>query len=368
MEYPKHPGIYAIVHDESGKVYIGSAKNIYSRWRFHKSLLRRSLHHSPHLQNSWNKYGESAFRFVVLEACLKDAVMLSSREQHWLDKYRGKLFNAARYADTNYGKRQSEEQKKANSLFMMGNKHGQGHGYHGVLTERAVVEILHRFAAGGNTADLALEYGVTQNTVARIVRRRIWKGVQVHPDVDAACRARSKGRVISRSKLDFAKAEEIRNRHREGESLTSLVISYEVTELCIRHVIDGKTWNAPVVVAIELPPEPVAPPVPKPPRQKKRSCYVTKPRSERIVIPCGTCGKERLLPPCKANMKRYCSRECLLAGMSVRQKRLMQDPAARAKIAAKLAGTKLSEETRAKMSASLKRWNQSQRDSGLTLF
>lgn len=369
MSFPKHPGIYAIIHVESGKLYIGSASNIYSRWRTHKSELRRGLHHSPHLQNAWNKYGESAFQFTVIEACLKDAVILCSREQHWLDKYRGKLMNCAKNADPCYGVPQTPEQKSASRLRMLGNKRGQGHFYCGVLTERNVVEILHRYAAAEYTADIAASYGVTQYTIDRIVRRRIWKTVQVHPEVEAACLARSKSRIVSRLKLDFLKAEEIRRRHRDGESITSLAASHDVTYQCIKNVVRGKTWNAPTVVTIELPqPELPRPMPPKPAPQKKRRRYETKPRPKRVVVPCGSCGKEMLLPPCKTHRQRYCSRECLLFGMSVRQKLRMQDPANRAKISEDLRGHTQSEETKAKRAASLKRRREGRDKEQIPLF
>lgn len=61
-------GIYAIVNTINNKQYIGSAINIKSRWVDHKKRLRKGNHHCKHLQFAWNKYGESAFSFIVLEA------------------------------------------------------------------------------------------------------------------------------------------------------------------------------------------------------------------------------------------------------------------------------------------------------------
>lgn len=62
-------GIYHIKNKINGKVYIGCASVFGSRWDKHKHLLRRNRHHSEHLQNSWNKYGEEAFEFKVLKLC-----------------------------------------------------------------------------------------------------------------------------------------------------------------------------------------------------------------------------------------------------------------------------------------------------------
>lgn len=60
-------GIYAIVNTVNGKRYIGSSIDIPQRWMQHRKLLRRGKHHSAHLQSAWNKYGEHAFQFVVVE-------------------------------------------------------------------------------------------------------------------------------------------------------------------------------------------------------------------------------------------------------------------------------------------------------------
>jgi group I intron endonuclease len=78
-----HPGIYQITHTESGKKYIGSAKNIRVHWLGHKSDLRLNVHHSPSLQNAYNKYGPDAFTFEILEECNEDDLI--SREQMYLD-------------------------------------------------------------------------------------------------------------------------------------------------------------------------------------------------------------------------------------------------------------------------------------------
>ncbi len=81
---PRAPGIYQITCSPTGKFYIGSTTNIYTRWHSgHRSLLRRGVHYNPYLQNAWNKYGEQAFSTTVLDSC--DSTDLIAREQFWLD-------------------------------------------------------------------------------------------------------------------------------------------------------------------------------------------------------------------------------------------------------------------------------------------
>ena len=78
-------GIYAIRNSLNGKMYIGSSKNIKSRWKSHKSDLRRGIHINIYLQNAWNKNGKECFDFIILEKCSpKETLHL---EQLYLDEY-----------------------------------------------------------------------------------------------------------------------------------------------------------------------------------------------------------------------------------------------------------------------------------------
>lgn len=69
MRQLKRIGIYQIYCKESNKRYIGSSNFINKRWDNHKYKLRRNAHCNEHLQSAWNKYGEKAFIFSILEEC-----------------------------------------------------------------------------------------------------------------------------------------------------------------------------------------------------------------------------------------------------------------------------------------------------------
>lgn len=79
----KSTGIYAIRCIASGKAYIGSAKWIENRWAVHRKALREGKHHSQKLQHAWNKHGESAFAFEIIE--ITSIATLLQREQFHLD-------------------------------------------------------------------------------------------------------------------------------------------------------------------------------------------------------------------------------------------------------------------------------------------
>src|SRR3970040_1255088 len=59
--WPTYGGVYKILNVMNGKVYVGSAANFKSRWKFHLGQLRYGNHHSITLQRAYNKYGERNF-------------------------------------------------------------------------------------------------------------------------------------------------------------------------------------------------------------------------------------------------------------------------------------------------------------------
>lgn len=110
----RYPGIYIIKCTANGRAYVGSAANIYARWKCHRHQLREDRHHSVLLQRAWNKYGADVFDWIVIEQV--DAVGdLVAREQHWIntlqaaDPARG--FNIAPTAGSRLGTKQSAEAK-----------------------------------------------------------------------------------------------------------------------------------------------------------------------------------------------------------------------------------------------------------------
>lgn len=71
----KLTGIYCIMNIDSSKMYIGSSNNILKRFKEHRFLLRKSLHHCKYLQRAWDKYGEKTFEFLVIELCSVDDLL-----------------------------------------------------------------------------------------------------------------------------------------------------------------------------------------------------------------------------------------------------------------------------------------------------
>lgn len=80
-------GIYLIEHPATGRKYVGSSVQLPHRLGKHLNDLRAGRHHSQKLQRAWNKYGEPAFNFSLLEH-VEDESALLVREQYWIDRLR----------------------------------------------------------------------------------------------------------------------------------------------------------------------------------------------------------------------------------------------------------------------------------------
>ena len=86
MKLPRIAGIYKITNTLNGLYYVGSTVNIKKRHYGHFSKLRVNKHANFHLQAAFNKYGESSFRFEIVEECLGMSIEeLRAVEQKYLD-------------------------------------------------------------------------------------------------------------------------------------------------------------------------------------------------------------------------------------------------------------------------------------------
>lgn len=84
-EIPTTSGVYAILNILNNKKYVGSTKCFKIRFAEHRSSLRNGKHKNIHLQNSYNKYGEKCFRFLILEECENVQDTLNFIEQKYID-------------------------------------------------------------------------------------------------------------------------------------------------------------------------------------------------------------------------------------------------------------------------------------------
>lgn len=122
-------GIYVIRNTVNGKVYVGSSANVKERFRTHRKQLRANRHPNAHLQSAWQAYGESSFRFEIVEN-VSDYSKLIQREQAWMDSLGSTIpatgYNMRPFAESSRGKKATPEQKAKLSTVRMGNKNALG--------------------------------------------------------------------------------------------------------------------------------------------------------------------------------------------------------------------------------------------------
>ncbi len=102
-------GIYEFFNLENGKRYVGSSKNLYNRIHEHYHNLKFNKAHNKHFQAAWNKYGEDAFIYNILEFCSKDVQFI--REQYYLDFIQPE-YNLTNNVIANTGHKLSKECKE----------------------------------------------------------------------------------------------------------------------------------------------------------------------------------------------------------------------------------------------------------------
>jgi len=221
-------GIYALFNTRNGKLYVGSSVHITRRWAAHRRELRRGKHTNRFLQRAWDKHGEAAFEFRLLEE-VDELSRLLAREQVWLDSLRsferergynlspsahsilGFRFDdvqKARVSDGLRGKAKTPEHRKnlwrnrqvteefratmaANGRKAAGRSFSPEHkrkkaeaqtgskNHRAKIDERQVAELKRRLAAGEKGRTLAREFNVHESIVSEIKSGKIWTHVTI---------------------------------------------------------------------------------------------------------------------------------------------------------------------------------------------
>lgn len=193
-------GIYLIRNVVSGKCYIGSSVNIYKRWAAHKDQLRRKIHHSILLQRAWDKYGERAFTFHIMEELTPEPQRLIFVEQTYLYLFRPdynisptagrvvwsesqKMDISLRMTGANnpfYGKKRPEHSRRmagANNPFY-GKSHTEDARIKSSLrktkiSKEQVVEALYLIKKGVTQKDIAKTMNICESTINRLMSGRL---------------------------------------------------------------------------------------------------------------------------------------------------------------------------------------------------
>lgn len=106
--------VYEIVNLKNNKKYIGITNNVKRRFSRHLSALRYNKHVNAKLQRAFNKYGELAFKFNIIEKTLCSSEELANKETYYI-KYFDSFNNGYNlsYGGEGYGKCVCSEKVKS---------------------------------------------------------------------------------------------------------------------------------------------------------------------------------------------------------------------------------------------------------------
>lgn len=162
-------GIYKILNTVNKKFYVGSSKDIEGRKIGHLSELRRGVHHSKYLQNSWNKYKEENFVFIILEKCPQKELI--DREQYYIDELKP-VYNVVQLAVPVGYQLLSQEVKDKISESHIKNRDNNPNCH---LKTVGAKNLIQDFNSGLNYKELSEKYNLTRNYITTILTGEKYK-------------------------------------------------------------------------------------------------------------------------------------------------------------------------------------------------
>ncbi len=165
--------IYSLSFPAGSRIYVGSAWNLRRRMNAHRDRLRRGKHHSPHLQHAANKHGLESMVVTVLEE-VPSRSELVAREQVWMDRNEGKLYNASLVAKSRLGMKMPESAKAAISASLAGNQYRVGVPHDEATKNRIRDSLKLAYATGRHKR-------VSQPQNLTAFNKAVQRGEKVHP-------------------------------------------------------------------------------------------------------------------------------------------------------------------------------------------
>jgi group I intron endonuclease len=218
-------GVYRILCVPTGKVYIGSSKNIYSRFKGHRRELRRGTHHSSKLQRAWNKYGEISFDFNLLEK-VDNINSLRDIEQLYIDKYVSYKngFNiASRSTGPENVKRKCGDQS-----------------CRAKLSKEMVLKARDMFKSGISLRKIGRVFNIASTTIGRALRSPYWKNY-IKEDINT--KRYYRGEQTSRAKMKAQDVINLYQKYTSGVTVLELKKEYNIATSSIRAILTGRSWK-----------------------------------------------------------------------------------------------------------------------------
>lgn len=249
-KYKNDIGIYSITNILSGDQYIGQTGERFMRRYWHyRWKLRNGTHDNAHLQSAFNKYGEDAFVFEVIES-VDDVNRLDELEIFYIEKNhssynilqggggrRGtpmcehaKEIIGAKNREHMTGRKHSEETKNK----MSESRRGQWYTRHGktnVIAETEAEQIKKLLIGGKSVSAIAKDMSLPRGAVANILSNDTWDNVVVDGWYEFLTQ-REKSKRLHKDEV-----QDILSQYQQGKSISQLAVQYSRPEKAIKSLI-----------------------------------------------------------------------------------------------------------------------------------
>lgn len=188
-------GIYSIYSKSQNCYYIGKSKDIHKRILKHKSDLRLGKHHSPYLQNTYNKYGEEDLVYTIIQECSYEGS--GELEKYYIKKYDAfnNGFNMTEGGEWGApGRKFSEETLKRMHEQMLGEKNPMygawGEKNPNCKITKEIASYLYFYTHSDKSfpkitrKDFVGKYGITIDIYDKIRTNKTWKKLQEEIDLN----------------------------------------------------------------------------------------------------------------------------------------------------------------------------------------
>lgn len=213
-------GVYIIENMMTGRKYVGSSStDLDRRLYLHRWMLIKGVHENCKLQNSWNKWGEDAFDFYVVEEAFPGDCI--AREQAWIDGVKPS-YNISLIAGSRLGVEQTAETCAKISSALLGNQHLKGYVPTSETRKKISVKLKGRvFSAETREKIRVAKTGVivsyeTRTKLSIIHKKRVADGFVLSPEARAKISVFHMGNQYTKG---YKHTSESRARMRAGQLL-----------------------------------------------------------------------------------------------------------------------------------------------------
>lgn len=237
MEKEIISGVYKITNIVNGKLYVGSSKNIYQRWKNHKNMLKRNEYHSQHLQAAWNKYGEDKFIFEIIEECKESNLLI--REQYYIDLYNS-CDNYYGYNESEFAGRPTMTKEQRDYYAKISSEKLKGEGsWCNIYSEKQILSLIEDLKTGDYSyKQLSDKHNISYDIVASVANHGTWEYLtkSIHfPKPKKSSR--------ENVKLTESNVDEIIKLILSGECNKKISEVYNVDPHTVADIRNHKTWS-----------------------------------------------------------------------------------------------------------------------------